>query len=113
MSESALAMPLASRPKVIGLRPIETGTLYDQHPLLFEQLEHKSLIVDNRIDLRIESREHIQRRFRLDAGDARNIGQQLVSQVALLQQAPARPHQVLWCVSQFLSRPSVETIVIC
>ena len=76
--------------EVVGRRPVEAGALHDQHLLLGQQLVGELLVVLDRVHLRVEPREHVQRRLRLDAGDARDLGQQLVREVALARTAARR-----------------------
>ena len=83
------------QPEMVGRGPVEAGALHDQHLLLGQQLVGELLIVDDRVHLRIELREHVQRGLGLDHADARDLRQQLVGQVALAAQPPARGHQVL------------------
>src|SRR5450755_2971533 len=82
-------------PEVVGPRPVEARPLDDQHLLLGEQLVGELLVVLDRVDRRVELREHVERRLRLDAADAGNRSQQLVGEVALAAQAPARGDQVV------------------
>ena len=75
--------------------PVEAGALHHQHLLLGQQFVGELLVVGDRVDLGVEAREHVQRRLGLDHADAGDLRQQLVGQVALLAQPPARCHQVL------------------
>ena len=54
-----------------GVGPVEAGALHDQHLLLGEQLVGELLVVLDRVDLRVEPREHVERRLRLDARSRR------------------------------------------
>src|ERR1035441_3286990 len=82
-------------PKMISPRPVEAGALDDQHLLLCQQLVGELLVVLDRIERRVEPREHVERRLRLHAADARNGGEQLVRQLALPAQAPARRDEIV------------------
>src|SRR5436309_12212685 len=48
-------------PEMVGLQPVEAGPLHDQHLLLGEQFVGELLVVGDRVDLRVEAREHVQR----------------------------------------------------
>src|SRR5262249_14555704 len=74
-------------PEVIGLRPVEAGALHHEHLLLLQQLEDELLIVGDGIALRIEPREEIHGRLRLDAGHARDAREQVDGEMA----RPAEP----------------------
>ena len=80
---------------MVGLRPVEAGTLHDQHFFLRQQVVGKLLIVGDGVNLGIEPREHIQRRLRFHHADTRNLREQVVSQIVLLGQAPLRRDQIL------------------
>ncbi len=76
-------------------RPVERRTLNDKQLLRQQQVEHELFVVVNRANLRVDLRECIQRTHRLHAAHARDVVQQLVGAVALLQQAARRQHQVV------------------
>lgn len=46
-------------PEMVRRNPVEAGSLHDQHFLFDQQFLGEILIIDNRIHLWIESREHI------------------------------------------------------
>ena len=77
------------------MRPVEAGALHHQHFFRLQHLEDELLVVHDRIHGRIEAREEIQRGLGLETGHPGNLCQQLVREVALAQQAPARPDQVV------------------
>ncbi len=81
--------------EVIGMRPVEARTLNQQHLLLLQQLGNELLVVLDRIDLRIKPREHVQRRFRLDATDAGDRRNQFMGDIALATQTAAFLDQIV------------------
>lgn len=81
--------------EMVRMRPVEAGALDQQHLFLLQQFGDESLVVLDRINLRVKLREHVQRRLRLDTshpGDGRN---QFVRDIALAAQAPAFLDQVI------------------
>ncbi len=80
---------------MIRLAPVEAGALHDQHLLLRQQLVGELLVVGDRVQLRVEAREHVERRLGLDHRHAGDLRQQVVGQVALARETPARCDQVL------------------
>jgi hypothetical protein len=81
--------------EVIGCRPIEAGALHDQHLLLREQVVGKLPVVGDRVDLGIEPRKHVERRFGLDDTDTGDLAQQLVREIALAAQPTGGRDQVI------------------
>ena len=81
--------------EMIRMRPVETTALHQQHFLFLQQFRNERLIVLDRIDLRIELREHIQGGLGLDAGHPRNRRDQLVRDIALATQTTTFLDQVI------------------
>src|SRR5438045_839296 len=81
--------------EVVGRGPVEAGALHDQNLLLGEQLVGELLVVGDRVQLRVEPGEHVQRRLRLHDAHARDLREQLVGQVALPAEPSDRRDQVL------------------
>ena len=49
--------------EMVGMRPVEAGALHHQHLLLQQQFEDELLVVGDRVHLRVEAREQVQRRL--------------------------------------------------
>ncbi len=81
--------------QMIGRGPVEARSLHDQDVLFAQQLQDELLIVLDRVDLRIQSREHVQRALGLDAADARDGPQSGDRGIALGEQPPAGQDQVV------------------
>ena len=60
---------------MVRVGPIEAAPLYQQNPLLNEQVQYELLIILDRVHLRIKTWKEIHRRLRLKAGDPRDIGE--------------------------------------
>ena len=74
-------------PEVIRRRPVESGALYDQDMLLLEQVIGKLHIIMDAEALRVQFREAVKSRFRLDDGNAGDLSQGLDDEVPLLRHA--------------------------
>ena len=49
------------QPEVVRGDPVERGAVGDQHLLLLEQVQGELLVVVDRVDLRVQLREQVQR----------------------------------------------------
>ena len=75
--------------------PVKARALH-QHDLGFlEQFQEKLLVVFDGIHLGVQAREHIQSSLRLHTRHARNSGDELIGQVALLAQTTTLAHQIV------------------
>ena len=77
------------------MRPVEARALHEQDARGFKELLEELAVVLDRVDLRIEPREHVERALGLDAGDARNLREELPGEVALNAQAAALADEVV------------------
>src|SRR5574343_1161590 len=56
--------------KMIRMRPVEARSLDQQHLFFLQQFADELLIVLDRVNLRVQLQEHVQRRLRFDASYA-------------------------------------------
>ena len=60
--------------EVVGLRPVEARALNEDNVRGFKKLLKELAVVLDRIDIRVESREHVEGCRRTNDGNARNGG---------------------------------------
>src|SRR6478752_7865734 len=83
------------QPEVVGTWPVEAGPVRDQDLLGAEQVDDEGLVVLDRVDLRIEPREAVERAAGLDVGDPWDLVQQPAGGLALLVEASTWDDQLL------------------
>ena len=81
--------------KMVWVGPVKARALHQHDPRLTQQLQEKLAVVLDWVHHRIQFGEHVQRSHRLDAGHARNGGDQLISQVPLATQPAAFTGQIV------------------
>ena len=81
--------------EVLVVRVVEARALHQHHARGLQQFQEELAVVLDRVQLRVQAREHVQRRLRLVAGDAGDGRDQLVGQRALAPEPAGGRHQVL------------------
>ena len=72
--------------EVLVVRVVEPGALHQHHARFLQQLQEHLLVVLDRVHLRVELREHVQCRLRLDTANPRYRRNQVVGDIALATQ---------------------------
>ena len=96
-------------PEVVGrgqLKPVPCTTWIFSAQ---QQVEHELLVVVDRVHLRVEPREGVQRALRLDAGDAGDLVELLPGPVALLVEPAAGRGEVAGSTGGRRARPGWRT----
>ena len=81
--------------QMIRVRPVEPGTLHQQHFFLQQEFQYELFVIGDWINLWIKPGKQVQRCLGLDTMHAGNFREQLKRQVALFTQATGGQHQII------------------